>query len=250
MKDGRSPRIHLSLTIWTLLLIGLVLVEIRHLPAGLTVLLVPYLTLMAWDRMHRLRWQDDGEPDTSHDVAAGSPLNDELDERADSPGPADRSGCDDCPLPAPPRPTEEQVTPPSRRGRARRRSRTPEGEPLAASWVEVRPGRFVRVDEMAPEHPPGDSRTDDARRATFAERAVIPEAGSIPEATGAEVSGSEIGASHPEMDTVETVVPDDRENGERGVTGSLVTTTYLIGCPSGDPEGPGVPLRGPERDLK
>jgi hypothetical protein len=43
MKDGRSPRIHLSLTIWTLLLIGLVLVEIRHLPPGVTMLLVPYL---------------------------------------------------------------------------------------------------------------------------------------------------------------------------------------------------------------
>jgi hypothetical protein len=41
MMDGRSPRIHLSLTIWTLLLIGLVLVEIRHLSPGLTVLLVP-----------------------------------------------------------------------------------------------------------------------------------------------------------------------------------------------------------------
>jgi hypothetical protein len=41
MIDGRSPWIPLSLTIWTLLLIGVVLVESRHLPLSLTALLVP-----------------------------------------------------------------------------------------------------------------------------------------------------------------------------------------------------------------
>ncbi len=142
MLNGQSPRIQLSLTIWTLLLIALVLVEIRHVPAGLTVLLVPYLVLMAWHWMRRLRHRDHGEPALSLDDAAESPSDDGPDQRADSPGPAEHSGYNDSPLPASLRPTEEQATLPSRRGRARRRSSTPEGESLAASWVQIRPGQL------------------------------------------------------------------------------------------------------------
>src|SRR4051794_40193902 len=80
MLDGRSPRIHLSLTIWTLLLIGLVLVKIRHLPPGLTVLLVPYLALMARLWIGRLRKRNQIEPAMPLSDAAGSPSDDEPDE--------------------------------------------------------------------------------------------------------------------------------------------------------------------------
>ena len=48
MTDGWPPRTARLLTAWTLLLLGLVLVEIRHLPPVLAALLVPYLALMAW----------------------------------------------------------------------------------------------------------------------------------------------------------------------------------------------------------
>ena len=92
MMDGRSPRIHLSLTIWTLVLIGLVLVEIRRLPPGLTVLLVPYLALMARHWIGRLRQRDSDRAGDPLDDAGGSPSDDEPDERADSPGSGGRSG--------------------------------------------------------------------------------------------------------------------------------------------------------------
>jgi hypothetical protein len=157
MTDGRSPRIYLFLTIWTLLLIGLVLVEIRHLPPGLTVLLVPYLALMARHWLGRLRQPGHIEPAIPRDDTAGSPLDDEPDECADSPTSIDRSGCDDCPMPVSLHPTEEPALPPSRRGRVRRRPRAPEVEPSAASWVQVRPGRFMRVEEKVPEHPADES---------------------------------------------------------------------------------------------
>ena len=154
MMDDRSPRIHLTLTIWTLLLIGSVLVEARRLPPGLTVLLLPYLVLMAWHWMSRLRRRGSGEPAISRDGAAGSPSDDESDECADSPG------SDDCPgsinLPSRHcRPASGAgFAPSSRRGRARRRPKAHEPEPSAASWVQVRPGRFVRVEEISPEHSP------------------------------------------------------------------------------------------------
>src|SRR5262245_4050938 len=72
MLDGRSPRIHLALTIWTALLIGLVLVEIRRLPPGLTALLVPYLAVTAWLCLTRLRQREHAEPAMSLDDTAAS----------------------------------------------------------------------------------------------------------------------------------------------------------------------------------
>src|SRR5262249_25541322 len=153
MTDGRSPRIHLCLTIWTLLLIGVVLVESRHLPLSLTVLLVPYLALMARHWIGCLRKRDNAHPLMRLDDAGGSPGDDEPYQRADSPESGGRSGYDEPPMPASPRPTEEQPTPPSRQARSRRRPKAPQVEPSAASWVQVQPGRFVRVEEMSPGHP-------------------------------------------------------------------------------------------------
>jgi len=165
MMDGRSPRLHLALMLWTLLLIGLVLVEIRHLPPGLTVLLVPYLVLMAWHRIGHLRKRDPIQPVMPLDDAAGATTDDEPDERADSPASGDRSDYDDSPEPVSLHPTEGQAASPSRRSRQRRRTKAPEAEPLAASWIQVRPGRFVRIEEMSPERPSDgshrDSRPDD-----------------------------------------------------------------------------------------
>src|SRR5262245_41480994 len=153
MMDDRSPRIHLSLTIWTLLLIGSVLVEVRRLPPGLTALLVPYLVLMAWHWMSCLRQRDPGEPAIARDDAAESPSVDESGECADSRGSGDRPGSIDPQQPASPCPPAEQTSPPSRRGRARRRAKALDPEPLAASWIQVRPGRFIRVEEISPQHP-------------------------------------------------------------------------------------------------
>ena len=170
MTDGRSPRIHLFLTIWTLLLIGLVLVEIRHLPPGLTVLLVPYLALMARHWVGRLRPPGRIEPAILRDDAAGSPSDDEPDECVDSPTSIDRSGCGDCPMPVFLHPAEEPSPPPLQRSRSRRRPRAPEVEPSAASWVQIGPGRFIRVEEKVPEHPAdesgSDSRPDEPHGAT------------------------------------------------------------------------------------
>jgi hypothetical protein len=160
MMDGRSPRIHLCLTIWTLLLIGLVLVEIRHLPPGLTVFLVPYLALMARHWIGLLYHRGHIEPATPQDDAAGSPSDDEPDECADSLGSDGCSGYDCSLKPVLPRPTEEPATLPSRRGRARRRTRAAESEPMAASWVQVRPGRFVRFEEISPGHLADESDSD------------------------------------------------------------------------------------------
>ena len=223
MMDGRSPRIHLFLTIWTLLLIGLVLVEIRRLPPGLTVLLVPYLALMARHWIGRLRKRDQIEPAMPLDDAAESPSDDEP-----------RRTCRllriwrlfrlrRLPKPASPRPTEEPATPPSRRGRARR-TRAPQGEPLAASWVQVRPGRFVRIEEMQPEHPPtDDSRPDDPHGATPSDEPGAPlEAGSTPADADAEVCESkiEIEASHADQDPTGAIVPEVRGEGSDGSPGS------------------------------
>jgi hypothetical protein len=246
MLDARSPRIDLSLTIWTLLLIGLVLVEIRRLPPGLTALLVPYLVLMARQRIGHLRQRDQNEPAMSLDVAAESPSRDEPEGSADSPGSGDRSGHDDAPMPAPPRPMEEQVTPPSRCTRARR-TKAPQVEPLAASWVQVRPGRFVRVDEMAPVPPAaeadGDSRFDEPRGAPSSdESGVTPDAGSIPADTETAVAEPEPEVNDDDKDAAQTGVPEVQEIGEEATSGALATTMFLIGCPSGDPDDPGSSL--------
>lgn len=166
MTDGRSPRIHLLLTIWALLLIGLVLVDIRHLPPGLTLLLLPYLALMAWHWIGRLRQRAPIRAEMPLVDADGSSSDDEQRGCADRPGIGDHSGGDDSPIPVAVRPDEEPVTP-LRRSRTRRRPRVPEAEPSAASWVQVGPGRFVRVEEMAPERPvdesDGNGRPDEPR---------------------------------------------------------------------------------------
>jgi hypothetical protein len=55
MTNGRPHRTARLLTAWTMLLLGLVLVEIRHLPPVLAALLVPYLALMTWHGVSGLR---------------------------------------------------------------------------------------------------------------------------------------------------------------------------------------------------
>ena len=195
MKDGRSPRIHLSLTIWTLLLIGLVLVELRHLPSGLTVLLMPYLAVMTRHWVGRLRQPGHVEPAMPREGGAESPPDDEPDQCADPLGSDGCSGCDDSAEPASPRPTKEPATSPSRRGRVRRRTKAPEAEPSAASWVQVQPGRFVRVEEMSQEQladaPDGNSRPHEPHDSTPLDVPGAPlEAVSIPADADADVSES------------------------------------------------------------
>ena len=160
MANGRSPRIEQFLTIWTLLLIGLVLVEIMRLPPGLTVLLVPYLVLMARHWIGRLRQPGHIEPAMPPDDAAGSPSYVEQDKCAESLGSDGCFGCDDSDQPTSPPPTEEPAPAPSRRVRARRRPKVPEAEPPVASWLQVRPGRFVRVKELQPGEPADESDSD------------------------------------------------------------------------------------------
>jgi hypothetical protein len=213
MMDGRSPRIHQCLTIWTMLLIGLVLVEIRHLPPVLTVSLVPYLAFMARHWIGCLRKREQVEPAMLIDEAAGSPSDNEPDECAVSPGSDGRSGYDDSSQPASPRPTEELAVPPSRRGRARRRSKAPEAESLAASWVQVGPGRFVRVEErpleQTADESDGDSRPDDPHGTTPSdELGALLAADSIPADADADVSESEDEVNHIGQDATEAIAGD------------------------------------------
>src|SRR5262249_15111345 len=143
---------------------------------------------------------------------------------ADSPGSGDRSGCDDAPMPESPRPTEEPVTPPSRRTRARR-TKAPQVEPLGASWVQVRPGRFVRVDEMAPVPPATEADRDSRFDEPLAR--VTPDAGSIPAETETAVAEPEPEVNDNDKDAARTGVPADREIGGEPIAGSLATKTYL-----------------------
>jgi hypothetical protein len=176
---------------------ALVLVEVRRLPPGLAVLLVPYLALMARHWIGRLRRRATVEPAMPPGDAAESPPGDEPDECADFPGAEDRSGNDDFPMPASILPTEEPTTPPPQRARARQRPKLPEAELLAANWVQVRSGRFIRVEERSPGHPAdesgSDSPPDEPHGATApGEPGEPPEAGPIPAGADADVSGSEI----------------------------------------------------------
>jgi hypothetical protein len=251
MMDGRSPRIHLSLTIWTLLLIGLVLIEIRHLPSGLTVLLVPYLALMARHWVGRLRQRDHIEPMSLPDDAAEFLPDDEPDESADSPGSGDRSGYDDFPVPTLPPPTEEPATPPLRRGRARRRSRAPEFEPPAASWVQVRPGRFVRVEEMQAERlaaeSDGNDCPDEPHEAMSHDGVeTAPQAGSI--STDADAVIPEPEARNVLQDSTHAIIPEqpgegsaEPENPPEGrsddVPGNYAWNgSWVVQLPQGDPD--------------
>jgi hypothetical protein len=208
MLDGRSPRIDLSLTIWTLLLIGLVLVEIRRVPSGLTVLLVPYLALMARHWVGRLRKRDHIEPTMPLGEIVGSPSDDEPDERADSPESDGRSDYDDPTMLISPRPAEEPATAPSRRGRARRRPKAAEPEPFAASWVQVRPGRFIRVEEISPGHRAdesnSDSRPDEPHGGTPSDKpGATLEADSTPTDADAGISVTEVEARHWDEDATD-----------------------------------------------
>jgi hypothetical protein len=71
---------------------------------------------------------------------------------------------------------------------------------------------------------------------------VTSEAGSIPADTEAAVVESDPVTDHAGGKTAEIIVPDDPEIGRGAILGSLATTTYLIGCPPGDPEDPGSSL--------
>jgi hypothetical protein len=49
------------------------------------------------------------------------------------------------------------------------------------------------------------------------------------------VAEPEPSVKHAEKDAGETVVPEGQEIGDEATSGALVTTTFLVGCPSGDP---------------
>jgi hypothetical protein len=234
MKDGRSPRIHLSLSIWSVLLIGLVLVEIRHLPHGLTMLLLPYLAMMARHWIVRLRQRNPIEPAMPREDAAGSPSQDEPDECTDPLGSDGCSSYDEFPQRILALPAEEQGTPSSRRTRARRRPKAPEPEPVAASWVQVGPGRFVRALEVSPE-PPADEPGDPHGAPAPDEPYATSETRSIAEVADAVVPESEPEVNHAEKDAAEVIVPQEREIGDEATSGALAATKFLIGCPSGNP---------------
>jgi hypothetical protein len=160
MTDGWRPRTALILMPWTLLLLGLVLVEIRHLPPVLAALLVPYLALMAWHGAAGLRRRTVIGQMEPHEGGSQSRSDDGADDEADSPVTAGLSGTGAIPVPDPSPPSDGQTLPmPPRRGRARRRPPTP--EPSSASWVQVQPGRFLRVEEPSPPDQPDDSPPPD-----------------------------------------------------------------------------------------
>jgi hypothetical protein len=217
MMDGRSPRTYPALTLWTLVLIGLVLAEVRHLPPGLTVLLVPYLALMARHWIGRLRKRDHIEPLMPLDNAAERPSDDEPHDRTDSTGSDGRADCDDPAQPVSPGSAEGQATPSTRRGRARRVLRVPEVEPHVASWVQVQPGRFVRVEEVSPGHPAdesgSESRPDEPYEAAPLDVPGTPlEAISIPADGDADVPESQIQIEVPaaSQDTTGVTAQSDR----------------------------------------
>ena len=95
---------------------------------------------------------------------------------------------------------------------ARRRPRAPLVEPLSASWVQVQPGRFIRVEEMSPEQPAdetgSDSRLDEPDGATpSAEPGAPLEPGSPAAVADAEVSESEVQANHADEDVANATAP-------------------------------------------
>ena len=146
-----------------MLLLGLALAESRRLPPGLALLLVPYLALMAGHWIGHLLRRRGGVPWKLRESPAGSPDGEDLgtgDEpsRPDDPpdevvaaGPDARPEGGDSSRPAPASPPDGLPTSEPRRARTRRRQRIAEAGPQAASWVQVQPGRFVRVEEMPPE---------------------------------------------------------------------------------------------------
>src|SRR3982750_2220720 len=89
MTDGWPPRTAQLLTAWTLLLLGLVLIEIRHLPPVLTVLLLPYLALIAWHGVSGLRRFKRSAPARALDGASGSLPEEGASDKANSPGTAE-----------------------------------------------------------------------------------------------------------------------------------------------------------------
>src|SRR5262249_6164926 len=127
-------------------------------------------------------------------------------------GSGGRFGYDNSPNPALLRPAEEKLTLPSRQVRTRRRPKTPQAEPLSASWVQVQPGRFLRVEEMAPAQPAdetdNDSRPDEPDGAPpSAEPGATLEAGSTPADADAEVSESGVEANHAKEDAADATAP-------------------------------------------
>lgn len=162
MTDGRPPRIARFLTAWTLLLLGLVLVEIRYLPPVLATLLVPYLALMAWYWIGGFRRRATSGTTEAREGGFRSPSDDGAGDEANFPEAAELSGTDSIPGPDSDPPSDGHSVPTSpRRGRSRRRPRTPEPGPSAASWVQVQPGRFLRVEEPSPPDQPDDSPPPD-----------------------------------------------------------------------------------------
>ncbi len=197
MTDGWPPRTSRFLTAWTLLLLGLVLVEIRHLPPILAALLVPYLALMAWHGAAGLRRRKVIGQMEPHEGGSQSRSDDGAGDEANSPEAAELSGTDAIPIPDSNPPSDGHSVPTSpRRGRSRRRPRTPEPGPSAASWVQVQPGRFLRVEEPSPPDQPDDSPPPD------------------PEATQGAVLTSEV--PDPEAAEPEVEVPHESDQDTSG----------------------------------
>jgi hypothetical protein len=241
MMHGRSPRIRLPFTTWTLLLIGLVLLEIRYLPPGLTALLVPYLAVMAWHCIDPLREGVRSEPAMPLIESVGSPSDDEPEGPVGATAPYDPSGSSDSPDAVPPHPPVEKAMAASRRGRAKRRPKTPEAGPSATGWVQVRPGRFVRVGDPSPEHPAVESNISrpDEPHGSLATHApgAPPETGSTPAGGESDVAGSAPVASPVEPAATEAIVLEEGEMGQEPIAVSPATSAPSIGRPSGDLEG-------------
>jgi hypothetical protein len=183
------------------------------------------------------------------DDADGSSSDDERQGCTDRPGIGDCSGGDDSPIPAPVRPDEEPVTP-SRRSRARRRPRVPEAEPSAASWVQVGPGRFVRVEEMAPERPADESDgngrpVEPYEGLSHDEVETTPEGDSISADTGTVASEPE--TNDTDRDATNAMIPEQPGEGSAqsalppdGRTGDVPgdyawNGSWIVQLPQGDP---------------
>ena len=187
-----SDRLATVLMVWTGSLTVLVLAVVRNLPPVLTVLLLPYLALVAWHLLARsgrrpTRLQPlPVDPEGVHRASASPevvacPPPGGSDERVEASG-----SCE----PNPP-PTGSPGSPRGNAGRVRGRRR---GDPSlhAASvpvpWVRVGPGRYIRGEapDPAPDRPTEPPEVDVTEPATpeigRPPEAVLEEASRVPEA--------------------------------------------------------------------
>jgi hypothetical protein len=89
----------------------------------------------------------------------------------------------------------------------------------------------------------GDSRFDEPHGAPSSDQSgATSDAGSNPAETETAVAEPEPEVNDDDKDAARTGVPEVQEIGEEATSGAPATTTFLIGCPSGDPDDPGRSL--------